>query len=396
MRASEQRTTETDTETETEMETEIVITLTAFSPPNETSDSSTIATNTDDTVPSPTPTTPSMLVTATSEIGPPVQQLSSQTVTHALTAIFTPPPSCAGRYYVLRTADDFYTEWGIFSDTSDRLYRSCQPDPEAYDNYYSPGACPSNMNIAAVSSTPEDPASSLTNLWLVDSGFVWDFHSCYSIVSTKTTVLIAPNVSTQDIFIPVSQVPAWHPPIMAVWQTSDLPLFPSDVMRQKSSIAQYGWAAAYSTNIATPTPFESTTPSSKQNESTERPLSLGAIIGIVIASLALVFLPLALICVYRRRRRQRQNKPCEQDAALTGSRRSELGGAWRAQMISPTTSQITELQDRQRSNTQCEKQAPIELDGGSVTSPLDDPQSRRCESTISPISDMAVSPTLAP
>ncbi|KAI1353572.1 hypothetical protein F5Y01DRAFT_55995 [Xylaria sp. FL0043] len=335
-----------------------------------------------------------MLVTATSEIGPPVQPMPSQTVTRPLTTIFTPPPSCAGRYYVWRTSDDFYTEWGIFSDASDRLYRSCQPDPEAYDNYYSPGACPSNMNIAAVSSASEDPASMTYTDICCQSGFVWDFHSCYSIVSTKTTVLIAPDVSAQDIFIPVSQVPARHPPIMAVWQTSDLSLFPSEVMIQKSSIAEYGWAAVYSTSLVTPTNSQSTTPLSEQNGSRERPLSPGAIVGIIIAALAFASLSVALIWVYRRRRRQRQNKPCEPDTALTGSRRSELGDAWGAQINSPTTSQITELQGRQRSNRQCEKQAPIELDGGSVTSPLGDPQSRRCESAISPVSDLAVSPTL--
>lgn len=133
------------------------------------------------------------------------------------------------------------------------------------------------------------------------SGFVWDFHSCYSIVSMKTTVLIAPDVSTQDLFIPASRVPAWHPPVMAAWQTAYLLLFSSQVMRQKSSIEVYGWAA-YLTSLGTSTPSESSTPLSEQsNESEDRPLGPGAIIGTIIAALAFVCLSMGLICFYRRR-----------------------------------------------------------------------------------------------
>lgn len=100
-----------------------------------------------------------MCVTAMSEAGLPAIWIPSQTVTCALTTILTPSLSREGRNCVLRTSADFYTERGIFSDTSDRLYRPYQPDPKAYDNYYSPGACPHNMDFAAVPSRFNDTAS---------------------------------------------------------------------------------------------------------------------------------------------------------------------------------------------------------------------------------------------
>ncbi|KAI0431228.1 hypothetical protein F5Y09DRAFT_340905 [Xylaria sp. FL1042] len=352
-----------------------------------------MATDTD-TAPSSTSTS-TVLVTATSDIGPSEQGMPSQTTTRALTTIFTPPPSCESRYYVFRTSAEFYTEWGITSDASDRLYRSCQPDPEAYNNYYSPGVCPANMDIAGVSSKSEVTDSvTYTDICCQRHasspvfGFIWNFQSCFSLVSTTTTVLIGPDVSTQDIFIPVSRVAAWHAPIMAVWQTSDISLFPSEVMRQKSSIAEYGWAPT--TDSVTPTPSESTTPPSEQNES-KRALGPGAIVGIVIAVIAFVFISVALICVYRRRRQQ-QNRDREPGTALTGSRKTWLRNLWRAETSSPTT-QVTELENRQN-NKQYEKQATIELDGWSATGPL--VQSPRPESAILPISDRAISPVPVP
>ncbi|KAI1423690.1 hypothetical protein F5Y12DRAFT_518575 [Xylaria sp. FL1777] len=324
----------------------------------------------------------------------PVESNPSQTVTRALTTIFTPPASCEGRFYVEERPADLLTTLGVFSGTKDRLYRTCQPDPEAYNNYYSPGACPYNMDIAAVSSDLNNTATVTYTDICCQSGFVWDFHSCYSIVSTRMMVLIAPTVSTQDLFVPVSRLYAWHPPIMAVWETTDLSLFPSEVMRQKSSIAEYGWAA-YPTSSVTSMPSESSTPSSEQNnEPKDRSLSLGAIIGIVITALVVVCLSVTLICFYRRCR-QLQNKRCEPAAPLTGTRRSWLGNAWRAEMNSPATTnpvpdrEATQLEhrDRQTSNRHYEKQAPIELDGGLALSPLYGPEGQGRQSIVSPVSD---------
>ncbi|KAI0964760.1 hypothetical protein F4678DRAFT_477097 [Xylaria arbuscula] len=346
--------------------------------------------------------TSTTFVSATSDIGPPEQQQPPpQPSSLALTTIYTPAPSCEGRYYVESKSGSFYTQWGIFSGTSDRLYRECQPDQDEYNDYYSPAACPANMNIAAVSSTFEitdivtytdiccqRQAYSVTNGFMfIDSGFVWDFTSCYSIVSTRTTVLIAPDVATEDIFIPVSKVAAWHQPILAVWQTTDLSLFPPEVMSQKSSIVEVGWAAS-STSLATSTPSESSPPSSEQsNVSKGTPLSPGVIVGIAFGAFASVCFCVVLIFSYRRRRRRQQNMHRESDAVLTGPQRVGLGNEeWRAEMSSPTTSQIPGH----------EKQVPIELDGTSAISPLDEPQSQRCESIVSPISDRVVSLDRAP
>jgi hypothetical protein len=92
-------------------------------------------------------------VMTTEEVGDPVQGTPSQTFTPPLTTIFTPPTECRSRYYVGRPSDSRAIRKSIYSGISDREYRSCQPDPEAYENYYSPGACPYLMNIAAVSSS---------------------------------------------------------------------------------------------------------------------------------------------------------------------------------------------------------------------------------------------------
>ncbi|KAI3325844.1 hypothetical protein HD806DRAFT_552255 [Xylariaceae sp. AK1471] len=358
-------------------------------------------------------------VTATGEVGEPVQGTGLQTVTPALTTIFTPPSLCKNRYYVEVLTKSIATDQGISSGISDRLYRSCQPDPEAYQNYYSPGACPYLMNIAAVSSiTPSSApngtsaalllAKDQAHVWILDtnkrglfnSGFVWDFNRCYSIVSTTTTVLIAKYVITTDAFIAVSQIHAWHDPIMAIWQTTDLSLFPSEVGRQKASIAKYG-LDAFSTSSVALTPTESSKPPSTQAQtSTERALSTGAIVGIVLAVLSFVCFSIALVCLYRRRRRRR-DRPSELDAVGTGIRKSWLGNAWRAELSSPApTSQIpdneanrleyTEPQrggDRQHE----EKEMPVELDGGSAFSPLDGYGSQGRQSIVSPTSDRVVS-----
>jgi hypothetical protein len=112
-------------------------------------------TETHATLSAPTTTSPG-------KAGPPVQATPSQTVTQALTAVFTPPAQCRDRYYVESKPNGYYTERGIFSDTGDRLYRACQPDLQAYGNYYSPGACPFGMDIAAVSSSTSNGTADTT------------------------------------------------------------------------------------------------------------------------------------------------------------------------------------------------------------------------------------------
>ncbi|KAI1308565.1 hypothetical protein F5Y03DRAFT_91872 [Xylaria venustula] len=378
MMAVSEEVTQIEIETGTDTET-FFITQTAHPTGNESSNHS-----------SPTsaasPSTSTTLVSATSDIGPPEQQPPPQTGTPALTTIFTPRPSCTGRYYVQSKSGVFYTQWGISSGTSDRLYRGCQPNEDASNDYYSPGACPANMHVATVSSIFEVTDIVTYTDICCQSGFVWDFTECYSIVSTTTTVLIAPDVSSEDIFIPVSDVAAWHHPILAVWQTTDLSLFPPQVISQKSSIVEFGWATS-STSLATSTPSESSPPSSEQNNASKgTPLGPGVIVGIAFGAFASVCFCVVIICSYRRRRRRQQIMCRESDAVLADPQRVWPGNERRAEMSSPTTSQIPGH----------EKQAPIELDATSAISPRDEPQSQRCESIVSPISDRVVSLDRAP
>ncbi|KAI1826074.1 hypothetical protein F4861DRAFT_133053 [Xylaria intraflava] len=376
--------------------------------PSKPTNTKSTATSSDESTDTSSTSTESVTV---SVVGPPLYVLPSQTVTSALTTIFTPPASCQGRYYVESSSEsEFFSWWGITSGINDRLYWSCQPDPSAYDLYYSPGACPYPMAIAGVlSTTPNgsDPVTYTdvccqrhvwprsrkmecpawycpgTNKWrafLFHSGFIWDLHSCFSVVRTSTRVLIAPAVATIDLFIPVSQVQARHDPIKVAWQTADLPLFPPDVREQKSSIAEHGWEMN-STTPAMSTPSEGTRPPppGQTNHSTRVSLSTGAIVGIVIAALVCIAIFIVLSCFYRRRRR-RQGRANKLGTVYTGARKSWLGNAWRVELN--TQAATNQVQDdeanqpehhadpRTTGNRQCEI-SPVELDSGSVLNPVD-------------------------
>ncbi|KAF2968374.1 hypothetical protein GQX73_g5211 [Xylaria multiplex] len=201
------------------------------------------------------------------------------------------------------------------------------------------------------------------------TGFAWDFTSCYSIVSTRTTVLIAPTVTNKDLYTTISGVHAWHAPIFAAWQTTDLSLFPPEAMRQKSSIAEYGWATN-STSLMTSA--GGAPPPEQSSESTEGSLSTGAIVGIVVAAVAFICLFVAFIYLYRWHHlpQDRRNRPNQISA---GARETWQGDPWGAEMSSPAmASQMPDIEANQsgRKNSQTigdrqdgVKQAPIELDG---------------------------------
>jgi hypothetical protein len=136
---------------------------------------------------------------------------------------------------------------------------------------------------------------------------MWDFNLCYSIVSTPTSVLIAPYILSQDVRVAVSQVRAWHEPIRAIWQTTDLSLFPSDVSIQKSSIAESGWVmspTSPTTRMSTPTGV----PQQVRSPDPPSRLNTGAIIGITFAVACCVCLFIAAACLYRRRRRRERGR----------------------------------------------------------------------------------------
>ncbi|KAI0532038.1 hypothetical protein GGR58DRAFT_518054 [Xylaria digitata] len=307
-------------------------------------------------------------IAATSKVSP-------HTTTPALTTIFTPSSICTGRYYIWpQTAIR-----GIVSGTVDRLYSLCQPSLTAFRNYYSPAVCPQNMEIAAVSSNYLYVTADTTYVDICCQrhgtplyGFAWDFTSCYSIVSTKTTVLVAPTVTGEDLYTTTSGVYAWHASIFAAWETTDLSLFPPEAMRQKSSIAEYGWVAN-STSLTTSTPTKSgASPPEQSRESTEGSLSTGAIVGIAIAAVAFGCLFVAFIYSYRRHHWP-QDRPSRLNQISTGARETWQGNAWRAEMSSPTmASQMpdTKANWSGRKNSQTiddsqygREQAPVELDG---------------------------------
>ncbi|KAK5628956.1 hypothetical protein RRF57_004671 [Xylaria bambusicola] len=94
-----------------------------------------------------------------------------QTKIVPLTTIFTPPAYCQNRFYVTETepdSDGFYHITNIYSYTDDPLYRSCQPDPDAFLNSYSPAVCPYNMDIATVTSWTFDSTNGDGWVWYQD------------------------------------------------------------------------------------------------------------------------------------------------------------------------------------------------------------------------------------
>ncbi|KAK5628955.1 hypothetical protein RRF57_004670 [Xylaria bambusicola] len=196
------------------------------------------------------------------------------------------------------------------------------------------------------------------------------------------TVLVAPKTSNQDQFIVVSSVYAWHSPILAAWELTDLSLFPSEVSSRKSSIAEYGWVAS-STSAVTSVPLASISGTStlapQDSNSDSISLNHGVIAGIVVAAIAFVGFALASIYAYRRlRRHQRQNRPGGMGTVLPVNRGTWLENAWRAEMSSPATS--SQLPTHEARNQGSEKQTPIELDSGSAISPV---QSQGCGSIVS-------------
>jgi len=201
---------------------------------------------------------------------------------------------------------------------------------------------------------------------------MWDFSLCYSIVSTPTSVLIAPYILTQDVRVAVSQVRAWHEPIQAIWQTTDLSLFPSDVRIQKSSIAESGFIVSSTSSI---TPMSTSTSVSQQTrspDSTPR-LSTGAIIGVGFAVACSVCLFIAAACLYRRRRRRERGRADRLGVGCIGVPKGWMKRGQRAELSSAPaigympgseSNQLEHVGLHRAGEVQTEgKESPAELDG---------------------------------
>ncbi|KAI8629887.1 hypothetical protein F5Y19DRAFT_474826 [Xylariaceae sp. FL1651] len=337
--------------------------------------------------------TPSGSQLVTSDLVPPVTALppgatdsssrwsvvpSNVTALPALTTTFTPPNECRNRYWVSVISEDIFTGDGLHSDASDRLYHSCQPDPSAVGNYYSPGMCPEFMDIVTVwSRTLDDPDDLQFMDICCQRGFVYDYYSCISLVPS-TNALIAPLITTADEKTYVAGLTAHHYPIFAAWHTADLSSFPNDVSSRKLSIAEHGWTAVSISTLTLPTHRSSSLPiptETIQSVPTQPPqfaansLGTGGIVGITFA--ALFFVATIITCIYMRRKRSLRSKPPpELDSRFTEIRKSWLGNAWRAELSSPAgTSELPDSKagcigstDPERvGDKQYDKQEPVEL-----------------------------------
>ncbi|KAI1812542.1 hypothetical protein GGS20DRAFT_17724 [Poronia punctata] len=359
---------------------------------------------------------------STTALGPPIFQDPSQTVTEPLTTIFTPPDSCRNRYYIQEITGGYETFQGIHSDSTDRLFWSCQPDPSAYSNIYSPGACPYLMETVAVSSFTADadatrfsilsaPTSTVrgsgtvgADLTYMDiccqSGFAWDFVSCYSVVSTPTLVLVAPSIFSRDIWVSVSRVQAWHTPIHALWQPTDISLFPPEIRRQKSSIIESGWgltSTSFSTSSGPPISAATNGTNGTDVGDTGSRMTLGtaAIAGIAVAAVGFVCAIVTLIWLYRRHCRNRK-EPVEPNTAGTGIQDPWVQREQTAELNPSLTSGYVsggcQTDVRRVSEMQGEgKEPPAELDSRPASIPLINHGDQERGSVVSPMSDRIVS-----
>ncbi|ETS77748.1 hypothetical protein PFICI_09810 [Pestalotiopsis fici W106-1] len=160
----------------------------------------------------------------------------------ALTAVFTPPPFCSGRYAVfigtptpLGGAPSTNTPSSGWIDPS---FSTCNP-PQYTNTYptFSPGVCPSGMTIAA-SSSNIDGARTIWTGACCESGFsqLDTQYLCTSSVTTPMGFLLDPNISTADVFTTLSNLNIEHDQLAVLWEETDLPVFPNEVAAQYASI----------------------------------------------------------------------------------------------------------------------------------------------------------------
>ncbi|KAF3015875.1 hypothetical protein E8E14_008710 [Neopestalotiopsis sp. 37M] len=173
----------------------------------------------------------------------------------ALTAVFTPPPFCSGRYAVfigtptpLGGAPSTNTPSSGWIDPS---FSTCNP-PQYTNTYptFSPGVCPSGMTIAASSSSIDGPRTIWTGA-CCESGFsqLDTQYLCTSSVTTPMGFLLDPNISTADVYTTLSNLNIEHDQLAVLWEESDLAALPSGVVAQYASIM--GVAVPTSTSLAT-------------------------------------------------------------------------------------------------------------------------------------------------
>ncbi|KAI1860941.1 uncharacterized protein JN550_011096 [Neoarthrinium moseri] len=259
------------------------------------------------------------------------------TETMPLTTAFMPPSSCIGRYYSMTAFSESMATRSpvIFSDASDRLYKSCLPTAtaSARETVFSPGICPSLM--APVTNMAYD--RQYTEV-CCQSGFTWDFRGCASQVMSTTRVLVAPNITTTDIHIRVSNVVALHPASTVYWQHPDLSLFPTDVASRLREVeASLG-------PVSTPTPTPSTLP--RSGEASDG-LGWNAIIGIGVATTVVLLIVIVFTSAWAwkvKKRRSRAPRPgiSELGSGHPGIWKRFLGGQWRAELTNQ--GQVAELE----------------------------------------------------
>ncbi|KAH9906882.1 hypothetical protein F4778DRAFT_602523 [Xylariomycetidae sp. FL2044] len=255
-----------------------------------------------------------------------------------LTTIFTPPSSCADRFYGEASHDT------VTSGIGDPLFWACQPPQNDERNEFSPGVCPAQMSVAS----RESAGSTFTDICCQRGFNWWPQIGCGISIDETIIALKWPDILTTDVWMALSQVTALHTPILALWQAKDLSLFPSDIASQRAPVAGIEWGTPETTSsftismdseTVTSDPIPTSSPSSNPSVETRTALSKGTIVGIVIACTVFMAMLVTGIWAYRRRRlrcRLAGVPVPELDSTHTSTWKRRFGGTWRAELHAET------------------------------------------------------------
>jgi hypothetical protein len=260
---------------------------------------------------------------------------SSTMSTVPLFTAFIPPTSCINRYYMWVSINT-ELQGTVWSGSPDRKYEECQPKTSPV--VYSPAMCPENMMAATAALN-----GSVYTDRCCEKGFSLDGDGCYSFVTRTTNVLMAPIISTSDVYTTISSVIARHTMFDVFWKSADLTVFPSaEAARLRGVMASLAGSQTATASISaapTQTPSDRTeiiaappqAPLGRTDMSTEVKIRIG--VGVTVVSLIIMLFVSAWIVKFMRRRRLAPRGGAKElDSDYTSIWKRFMGSAWRAEM----------------------------------------------------------------
>ncbi|ETS77992.1 hypothetical protein PFICI_10054 [Pestalotiopsis fici W106-1] len=210
------------------------------------------------------------------------------------------------------------------------MFKSCQGDGSG-EFFYSPGMCPGNMQINVM----ESDGDHFTE-FCCQSGFSWDPRGCASLMTTgSTAVPILPVTQSFTTTITVTGFVAVHSPVVVLWASSDLSLFPADVASRRSALFPTSNTTS-NTNINSIDLTNSTdSTSSKTGTGLSQPARIGIGLGVALGSITIFIVVSAWLFKVRRRRKRLLMQPRNNAGELDGTQplwKRFFGREWRSEL----------------------------------------------------------------